>query len=106
MSKGEILLQAGVRLALGTFIAAFFADPMVETVSGFATASKIPKFFVAFVVTPLASNASELVSSLRFAMRKKKKNISLTFSQVTAVVEMDGALRLVPIAFCFGFKRH
>lgn len=45
-------------------------------------ASKIPAFYVAFVVTPYASNASELVSSLIFAMRKHKKNISLTFSQV------------------------
>lgn len=82
MTKSEILIHAGIKLLLGTFIAAFFADPMVGTVTGFATASHIPSFFVAFVVTPLASNASELVSSLRFAMKKKKKNISLTFSQV------------------------
>lgn len=45
-------------------------------------ASGIPTFFVAFCVTPLASNASELVSSLTFASRKHVKNISLTFSQV------------------------
>ena len=45
-------------------------------------ASKIPPFFVAFCVTPLASNASELVSSLYFASRKHVKNISLTFCQV------------------------
>ena len=45
-------------------------------------ASHIPPFFVAFCVTPLASNASELVSSLYFASRKRMKNISLTFCQV------------------------
>jgi hypothetical protein len=37
---------------------------------------------VGFVLTPLASNSSEFVSSLRFAARKRKKNMSLTFSQV------------------------
>lgn len=47
-------------------------------------ASGIPAFYVAFCVTPFASNASELVSSLIFASRKQKKNISLTFSQVRA----------------------
>ncbi len=47
-------------------------------------ASGIPAFYVAFCVTPFASNASELVSSLIFASRKQKKNISLTFSQVCA----------------------
>lgn len=45
-------------------------------------ASGIPPFYVAFCVTPFASNASELVTSLTFASRKHIKNISLTFSQV------------------------
>jgi hypothetical protein len=35
------------------------------------------------VVTPLCSNASELVSSLVFAAKKKKENVSMTFSQVS-----------------------
>ena len=39
-------------------------------------------FYVLFVVTPLCSNASELVSSLIFASKKKKENISMTFAQV------------------------
>ena len=42
----------------------------------------IPAFVVGFVLTPLASNSSEFVSSLRFAARKRRKNMSLTFSQV------------------------
>ncbi len=45
-------------------------------------ASGIPPFFVAFVLTPLASNASELLSSLKFAARKRRRNASLTFAQV------------------------
>lgn len=39
-------------------------------------------FYVSFVVTPLCSNASELVSSLIFASKKKKENVSMTFAQV------------------------
>lgn len=38
---------------------------------------------MAFVLTPLASNASELLSSLKFAARKRRRNASLTFAQVT-----------------------
>ena len=38
---------------------------------------------MSFVITPFASNASELVSSLQFAKKKKVKNISLTYSQVS-----------------------
>lgn len=57
-------------------------------------ASGIPAFFVGFVVTPFASNSSELVSSLRFAAKKRTKNISLTFSQVYGAVTMNNTLVL------------
>ena len=40
-------------------------------------------FYLSFIVTPLCSNASELMSSLIFASKKKKNTSSLTFSQVS-----------------------
>lgn len=39
-------------------------------------------FYLSFVITPICSNASELVSSLIFASKKKKINSSMTYSQV------------------------
>ena len=42
----------------------------------------VTAFYVSFVVTPLCSNASELVSSLIFASKKMKVNSSMTYSQV------------------------
>ena len=41
----------------------------------------MPPFFVAFLLTPLASNASELLSSLKFAAGKQRRSASLTFAQ-------------------------
>ena len=58
--------------------------PYSQTTFSLPQASGIPAFYVAFCVTPFASNASELVSSLLFARRKRRKNISLTFSQARA----------------------
>jgi hypothetical protein len=49
-------------------------------------------------VTPFASNASELVSSLKFASGKRRKNISLTFSQVYGAV--SGMPMTVPLSQC------
>jgi hypothetical protein len=51
-------------------------------VLGGCRATGIAPFVVGFVLTPLASNSSEFVSSLTFAARKKRKNMSLTLSQV------------------------
>ena len=45
-------------------------------------------------VTPFASNASELVSSLQFAKKKKIKNISLTYSQVYGAITMNNTMCL------------
>jgi len=90
----QIYTQAITLMAIGSVVCGIFADPMVEAVNNFSTASGIPSFFVAFVVTPLASNSSELVSSLQFASKKRSKNISLTFSQVYGAVTMNNTLCL------------
>ena len=68
--------QEAVRplLILGTALIAVFSDPMVGAVSAFGTATNIPAFYISFVVTPFASNASELVSSLIFASKKRMVN--------------------------------
>lgn len=66
-------------MGAGVALCAIFSDPLVEALSNLSKATGVAPFFVGFVLTPLASNASELVSSLKFAARKKQNNISLTF---------------------------
>ncbi len=70
------------RLLVGIAVCAIFSDPLVDALAVFSKASGIPPFFVAFVLTPLGSSAGELISSLRFASKRRQKNISLTFSNV------------------------
>jgi len=94
LTESQIMTKAAGLLLAGAVLVGLFADPMVDAVSGFSKASKIPAFFVSFVVTPFASNASELVSSLQFAMKKKKSNISLTYSQVYGAVTMNNTMCL------------
>jgi len=47
-----------------------------------ATGSTNAAFYISFVVTPLISNASEIISSVIFAGKKTQKSIVLTYSQV------------------------
>lgn len=77
-----IWFKAASLLLLGTVIAAAFADPLVDAVNNFSTATSIPSFFISFIAMPLATNASEAVSAIIFASRKKKRTTSLTFSEV------------------------
>lgn len=76
-------LKALLLLVVGTAIAAAFADPLVDAVDNFSTATNIPTFFISFIALPLATNSSEAVSAIIFATRKKRKSASLTFSEVS-----------------------
>lgn len=78
------IMKAVLILLGGTIIAGVFADPLVDAVDNFSTATSIPSFFVSFVILPFASS-SEVVSTLIFTSRKKMKTTSLAFSEVRMV---------------------
>ncbi|XP_062094395.1 sodium/calcium exchanger NCL-like [Humulus lupulus] len=89
-----IIVKAVLYLLLGTAIAAAFADPLVDAVDNFSSATSIPKFFISFIALPLATNSSEAVSAIIFATRKKKRTSSLTFSAIYGAVTMNNVLCL------------
>ncbi|EEF37269.1 calcium ion binding protein, putative [Ricinus communis] len=85
--------KAVLMLILGTIVAAVFADPLVDAVDNFSTASNIPTFFVSFVILPFASS-SEVVSDMIFASRKKSRYASLAYSEIYGSVTMSNVLSL------------
>ncbi|XP_059284032.1 sodium/calcium exchanger NCL-like [Lycium ferocissimum] len=90
----KVATKAGLLLLLGTIIAAVFADPLVDAVNNFSSATSIPSFFISFIALPLATNSSEAVSAIIFATRKKKRSASLTFSELYGAVTMNNLLCL------------
>lgn len=94
LSPRNLIIKAICYLVAGTVVCAIASDPLVDAVSGFSTAAGLPSFYVAFVATPFASNASELFSSLQFAAKKRKKIFSMTLSQIYGAVCMNNTLVL------------
>ncbi|XP_024370568.1 sodium/calcium exchanger NCL1 [Physcomitrium patens] len=93
-TRGQVIAKAICYLIAGAAVAAIFADPLVDAIGGFSKASGISPFFISFIATPLATNSSEAISSLIFAKRKRKKNISMTYSQIYGAVTMNNTLCL------------
>lgn len=87
-------LKAVLMLFLGAAVAAAFADPLVDAVDNFSSATGIPSFFISFIVLPFATNSSEAVSAIIFASRKSRRNASLTFSELYGAVTMNNVLCL------------
>lgn len=91
----EVRARNGLlQVLLGVLTVSIFSEPMVDAVDGFSDSMGLPTFYVSFILTPFASNASELVSSLKFAAKKKKKNISLTYSQIWGAITMNNTMVL------------
>ena len=73
------LCKSGGLLVLGTTLVALLSDPMVSAVNRLSGLYNISPFFISFLVTPLASNASEFVASLYFCSKKTSKSVSVAF---------------------------
>ena len=67
-------------MAISTFIVTLVSDPMVDVISNVGKKMGISAFYVSFVVTPFASNASEVIAGLLFARKKTTESISLTLA--------------------------
>eukprot|EP00299_Pterocystis_sp_00344_P016487 c8273_g2_i1.p1 GENE.c8273_g2_i1~~c8273_g2_i1.p1 ORF type:complete len:462 (+),score=97.44 c8273_g2_i1:940-2325(+) len=60
-----IKLRAGWMLAVGTALVLLFSDPMVSVFAEIGVRTKIPAFYISFVLAPVASNLSEVLASYR-----------------------------------------
>ncbi|KAG9397101.1 Sodium/calcium exchanger protein [Carpediemonas membranifera] len=92
--KWRILGMSFLLMFIGTAVVTIFSDPMVDAMSNFSTIVGISPFYVAFVVSPLASNASELISALIFSSKKMRTNMSLTISALYGAATMNATLCL------------
>ena len=76
----------------GVAVIMMFADGLIQTITKVGNLMNIRPFFISMVITPVASNASELISSIIFSSAKRKKNTSLLFSALYGGVAMNNAL--------------
>lgn len=75
--------KAVMMLLVGTScIGGLVAEPLVDAVDDFSSATSIPTFFVSFVALPLATSCSETLSAIKMARNKTQKTVSFTLSEV------------------------
>jgi Ca2+/H+ antiporter len=73
MQQRKIKIRSAWMMGIGTLLVLVFSDPMVDVLSEFGHRAKVKPFYVAFVLAPLASNASELIASYNYALKKTQK---------------------------------
>jgi len=66
----RIILRSCWMMGLGVILVIVFSDPMVDVFSSLGNVFHINSFYIAFVLGPLASNASELVAAINYSRKK------------------------------------
>jgi len=67
----RIILRSCWMMGLGVLLVIVFSDPMVDVFSALGKALHFENgFYVAFVLGPLASNASELIAAINYSRKK------------------------------------
>lgn len=92
--EAAVKKKAFTMLAFGTFLVLLFSDPMVDVMQEIAERMDISPFYVSFILAPLASNASEVLSSTYYASKKTTKTISVAFSALEGAAAMNNTFCL------------
>ena len=56
-------------LAAGSLLILVFSDPTVLVINKLGEFTKIPSFYVSFVLAPLATNSAEIIAAYEFAKK-------------------------------------
>jgi len=73
----RIILRSAWMMGLGVVLVIIFSDPMVDVFSSLGHVFHINSFYIAFVLGPLASNASELIAAINYARKKTLRTATI-----------------------------
>jgi Ca2+/Na+ antiporter len=92
--QAAIKKRAFMMLFTGTALVLYFSDPMVDVMQEIANRVGLPAFYVSFILAPLASNASELISSMYYASKKTRKTITVSLSTLCGAAALNNTFCL------------
>ena len=94
LTDKQLIMRAMGQLAFGTLLCCLFSDPMVSVIGVFSNTINVSSFYVSFIVTPVASNAAEIYSSLIFASKRTTEGVSMGFSALYGAACMNNTFVL------------
>lgn len=92
--QAAIKTRAFTMLFIGTSLVIMFSDPMVDVMQEIAVRAGLSPFYVAFILAPLASNASEVLASQYYAAKKTRKTITVSLSALEGAASMNNTFCL------------
>jgi hypothetical protein len=86
-------------LTIGLIFSYAFSDPCVDCFNEIANRLHLPSFYVGFILSPLISDAPEMLSTFQFACGGTPESLSAAFATGTGSILQENTL--VFMVFCF-----
>merc|ERR1711988_1712883 len=102
--QAAIKKRACSKMFFGSAIVLFFSDPMCDLLGTMGDKAGIPAFYISFLIAPLASNASELVSAMKLAAKKTQGSMKESLSTLCGAAIMNNTFCLSIFFLCFILK--
>jgi Ca2+/Na+ antiporter len=90
----RLLQSSAIGMAMGTALVVIFSDPMAEAFGELGNRIGVDPFYVSFVLAPIASNASELIASYKYALKKTPNSISISLQALQGAACMNNTFCL------------
>ena len=105
LNVSKVLVDSFWQMGLGTALVLIFSDPMVGVLQECGDRLGISAFYVAFVMAPLASNASELIASFNASKKKTAPSITTSLQQLLGAAVMNNTFCLFIFFILIFWKR-
>lgn len=92
--QARIKFRATCMLGMGTLLVLVFTDPAVDVLNEVAKRANINPFFISFLLAPLASNASEVIASYNYSMKKTKRTMKISLTTLEGAACMNNTFCL------------
>jgi Ca2+/Na+ antiporter len=90
----RILFRSCSMMGLGTVLVVLFSDPIVDVFYEMGVRLSINPFYISFVLAPMASNASEMISAYNYAKKRTQKSINTALSTLEGAAVMNNTFVL------------
>jgi len=91
----RIVLRSCWMMGLGVLLVVIFSDPMVDVFSSLGHIIGIDPFYIAFVLGPLASNASELIAAINYSRKKTIRTATIGCESLIGAACMNNTFCLM-----------
>ncbi|KAH9249674.1 hypothetical protein BASA81_012643 [Batrachochytrium salamandrivorans] len=90
----RIITRSLKMMGMGLLIIILFSDALVDVFSELGELLGVSGFYISFMLAPLASNASEIIASFNYSLRKTTKTITISLSTLMGAAILNNTFVL------------